>query len=171
MTIALGAETYHAWTFTHLLPGEFERDKKDFAGMKFPILAPIPVRAAKTKPYEGGHLEGPFLYFVIDGSDRLCYIGKTEEDKLFRRWIRPGIGGPASHYWSHATKDGGSIARIAEGLQRGEGPFTLRYAPLDELLPALSSTLNVSPGLAKPRALVSLERALINKHQPLWNRR
>ncbi len=59
----------------------------------------------RRKEQHGGHLpvidsdwedslrfrrtSGPFIYAVVDSSDRVRYIGKSWEDYLHQRWLRP----------------------------------------------------------------------------------
>lgn len=93
-TSAIAAKTYLAWQFSNVIPGTFKRNKKQFAHLDYPILAPLPPLAAKTKPIEECSAEGPFIYFVHDGAGDLCYVGKSKEKSVIKRWVRPGIGGP-----------------------------------------------------------------------------
>ena len=70
---------------------------------------------------------GPFVYFVLDRKLDVCYVGKSQEKNVIKRWVRPGLGGPATHYWSHTNVKAGCVRRIAEGIQSGHGPFQLRF--------------------------------------------
>jgi len=83
-----------AWTFTHLLSGTFKRNRPAFAHHDYPILAPLPDRKTQTRPQNNAHAKGPFIYFVTDARGHVCYVGKSEEEHILRRWIRPGRGGP-----------------------------------------------------------------------------
>lgn len=149
-----------AWRFTHLLEGEFTRNKAQFAHHRYPILAPLPSSGARTRPLQDSNCEGPFLYAVMNGSGDVCYIGKSEERNVLARWIRPGNGGPAKHYWTHSTKGGGCVFRIADGLREGE-VFELRYVTLREL---------VDQGVIRPGASVGdAEQQLIAAMSPRWN--
>jgi hypothetical protein len=163
-------KTYLAWTFTELLPGTFKRNKKQFARLNYPILAPLPIMKSKTRPLEECGSEGPFIYFVLDGVERLCYLGKSEELTVIKRWVRPGIGGPASHYWSHSIASGGSVFNIANGLRRGEGPFSLRYVPLSALLPVYGKQFGISAEMPLVQKLKLMEDGLIFALSPAWNR-
>lgn len=150
-----------AWEFTHLLPGSFRRNKADYAHHEYPILAPLPPHGSRTEPREPAAHVGPFLYFVVDERCTVLYVGKSEERNVLKRWIRPGNGGPSSHYWTHSTKGGGCVFRIAEGLREGRR-YQLRYAPLGELQRAGL----VSPGLP----LEAAEREAIAALRPAWNK-
>lgn len=161
--------TYIAWRFTDILPGTFKRNKADFAHHEYPILGPLPQFGGKTRPIEDCPSLGPYIYFVVDGMERVCYIGKSKEDCVVKRWVRPGIGGPAKHYWTHSTKSGGSVFNIAEGLRRGEGPFTLRFVPLSELLPLYGMKFGILPIGTIDHALKRMEDCLVNELLPIWN--
>ena len=158
-----------AWTFTHLLPGTFTRNKQQFAHLVYPILGPLPTTKSKTQPTESHHGAGPFVYFVIDSSSRLCYIGKSQEACVLKRWIRPGNGGPSTHYWTHSIKGGGSVFNIAEGLLRGDGPFSLRVTTLDVLRAKLGAALGVDTATSAEDALKLFESHLIREMRPVWN--
>lgn len=149
-----------AWEFTHLIAGSFRRNKAQFAHHDYPILGPLPSRATRTELLEKSSEPGPFLYFVMDDKENVCYVGKSEESNILKRWIRPGNGGPASHYWTHSTRAGGCVFNIAEGLRRG-GRYQLRYASLGGLQRA---------GVVSPAcALEDAERQLIDNLRPAWN--
>lgn len=169
-TSAIAAKTYLAWQFFNVIPGTFKRNKKQFAHLDYPILAPLPPLAAKTKPIEECSAEGPFIYFVHDGAGHLCYVGKSKEKTVIKRWVRPGIGGPSEYYWTHSTASGGNVFNIAEGLRRNEGPFSLRYTPLSALIPAYASTFGISAGLDTDAVLQCMEEGLIKMFSPKWNR-
>lgn len=158
-----------AWTFTHLLPGTFKRNKQQFAHLDYPILGPLPTAKTKTNPVESHHGVGPFVYFVVDSSSRLCYIGKSLEACVLKRWIRPGNGGPATHYWTHSIKGGGSVFNIADGLRRGQGPFNLRVTTLDVLRTHLGSECGVDIAMPPEDAIKLLESHLIREMSPVWN--
>ncbi len=161
--------TYLAWQFSKIIPGTFKRNKKQFAHLDYPILAPLPTNAAKTKPLEQCPAEGPFIYFVHDGTGRLCYIGKSKEQCVIKRWVRPGIGGPSEHYWTHSTVSGGNVFNIAEGLRRNEGPFSLRYTSLSALLLTYGATFGISTDMDADLALQRMEERLIGLLSPKWN--
>src|SRR4051812_32050115 len=84
-------KTYLAWTFKGLIPGTFKRKKVQFAHLDYPILAPLPTLKTRTKPLEDCGLPGPFIYFVLNEAGRICYIGKSKESSVIKRWVRPGI--------------------------------------------------------------------------------
>jgi hypothetical protein len=149
-----------AWEFTQLLPGSFRRNKADFAHHEYPILAPLPTHAARTLPKECAAMGGPFLYFVVDDTGAVCYVGKSEEKTVLKRWIRPGVGGPASHYWTHSTKGGGCTFKMAEGLRSGRR-YQLRFASLRSAEAAGAVPAGVP--------LEQAERHLIAALKPLWN--
>lgn len=169
-TSDLATKTYLAWQFSNVIPGTFKRNKKQFAHLNYPILAPLPTNAAKTKPIEQCPADGPFIYFVHDGAGRLCYIGKSKEKSVIKRWVRPGIGGPSEYYWTHSTASGGNVFSIAEGLLRNEGPFSLRYTSLSALLPQFESVFNIYAGMDADLALQRMEEGLIELLSPTWNR-
>lgn len=165
----IATTTYLAWQFSKIIPGTFKRNKKQFAHLDYPILAPLPTNAAKTKPIEQCPADGPFIYFVHDGAGRLCYIGKSKEQCVIKRWVRPGIGGPSEYYWTHSTVSGGNVFKIAEGLRLNEGPFSLRYTSLSALLPTYGATFGISTGMDADLALKQMEERLIGLLSPKWN--
>ena len=169
-TAELGTKTYLAWEFSSVIPGTFKRNKKQFSHLDYPILAPLPTNAAKTKPIEQCPAEGPFIYFVHDGAGKLCYIGKSKEKCVIKRWVRPGIGGPSEYYWTHSTSSGGNVFSIAEGLRLNEGPFALRYTSLSTLLPTYESMFGISARMDADLALQRMEEGLIGLLSPTWNR-
>ena len=166
----LTAKTYLAWQFSDVIPGTFKRNKKQFAHLDYPILAPLPTNATKTKPIEQCPAEGPFIYFVHDGIGRICYVGKSKEKCVIKRWVRPGIGGPSEYYWTHSTASGGNVFSIAKGLKNNEGPFSLRYTSLSSLLPTYGSMFGISTGIDADLALQRVEEGLIGLLSPKWNR-
>lgn len=162
--------TQLAWTFTHVLPGTFKRNKAQFAHHDYPILAPLPSKQARTTALEGHDEVGPFIYFVVDAAEQICYVGKTQEATVVKRWVRPGLGGPATHYWTHSTSSGGTVFNIAEGLRRGQGPYSLRFVALSKLLDSHGARFGVSPGMNDTDALAVIEAGLIRDLRPQWNR-
>lgn len=166
----LGFKTFLAWKFTEILSGTFTRNKKDLAHHRYPILAPLPSLGRATLPIEECGAAGPFIYFVLDGNRRVCYIGKSEESSVIGRWVRPGVGGPTSHYWTHSTKSGGSVFNIADGLRRGDGPYELRYVPLSDLMPLYAQALDIAADTPTKTPLERVEIHLIRTLEPSWNR-
>ena len=170
MKIPSDVQTYLAWTFTHVLQGSFKRDKKDIAHHEYPILAPLPILNGRTKALEGHGIKGPFIYFVVDQDGQVCYIGKSKEATVIKRWVRPGVGGPVTHYWTHSTSTGGSVFNIAEGLRKGEGPYSLRYSPISLLLPSDQFEAIALNAEEQDLVLARLEADLIRTLGPKWNR-
>lgn len=162
-------KTYIAWKFTDILPGTFKRNKVKYSHHNYPILSPLPLLKGKTRPIEECSTNGPYIYFVLNGNESICYIGKSEENCVIKRWVRPGIGGPSSHYWTHSTETGGSVFNIADGLRRGEGPFTLRYTPLSEILPIYGKQYGILSNETINNALKLMEDCLVNDLSPVWN--
>jgi hypothetical protein len=161
MSMQIGnLSTLLAWEFTHLLPGAFRRNKAAYAHHQYPILAPLPTRAASTSLLEGEEESGPFLYFVVDDRGSCQYVGKSKEKTVLKRWIRPGNGGPATHYWTHSTQSGGCTFRIADGLRQGRR-YQLRFASL-----AAAKRAGVVPAGA---TLEFAEQHLISALNPAWN--
>lgn len=160
-----------AWQFTHTLPGTFKRNRPEQLHMDFPILAPLPKEKYLTLPLEGHDVNGPFIYFITDGFGELCYIGKTKESNVLRRWIRPGNGGPTTHYWTHSVKNGGCVFNIAEGLKLKKGPYDLRFISLNLLKSALHPNFEISSDLPIDIELEQTESYLISILKPIWNRR
>ena len=107
---------------------------------------------------------------MVDAASRLCYIGKSQEESVLKRWIRPGIGGPSTHYWTHSTRSGGSVFNIAEGLRRAEGPFHLHVTTLENLLSRFGQLIGVNQATPIDEALEKVETYLIGELKPLWNR-
>lgn len=159
--------TYLAWQFESVLPGHFRRNKKDYAHIEFPILAPLPLRNAATEPLEGATLTGPFIYFVLDRHREVCYVGKSKEKTVIKRWVRPGSGGPATHYWTHTNERAGCVRRIAAGIRTGQGPFQLRFVPVDSI-PSTYMRQFAEPHFHLD-PLERAERGLISIVSPTWN--
>lgn len=158
---------YVAWRFESVLPGTFRRDKKDYKDIDFPILAPLPIRKAATEPLEGTNINGPFIYFIEDRDEDVCYIGKSKERTVIKRWVRPGLGGPVSHYWTHTNKTAGCVRRIAEGIQAGRGPFKLRFVSASSLP---SSHLECFSGMYPHLdPLERAEKGCMSLLRPAWN--
>lgn len=87
---------------------------------------------------------------------------------MLKRWIRPGLGGPASHYWSHTNKTAGCVRKIADGVRTGNGPYTLRYTTLQAARTKLGGT--VVPDVLEPKAAIkALEDHFIATLKPAWN--
>ena len=119
-TLPTGLKTYLAWNFETVLTGTFRRNKADFAHHQYPILAPLPSDGRNTPAIEKSIQGGPCLYFVCDDRQHVCYVGMSKEDQVIHRWVRPGIGGPAKHYWTHSTKSGGCVHFEHNYQQRSE---------------------------------------------------
>lgn len=162
-------KTYHAWTFSEILPGTFKRNKAVFAHLDYPIIAPLPTLKAKTQPIELSNFGGPFIYFVLDRNGCICYIGKTEEATVIKRWVRPDTEN--NYFWTHSTKVGGTVFNIADGLNRGDGPFTLRYSTLVELLPVIGKQCGIKLDFTEKQALKLIEDGLVKTLTPKWNKR
>jgi hypothetical protein len=161
--------THLGWSFTHLLPGTFKRNRAEFMHHDYPILAPLPIRGRAEQPLEGALVQGPFIYFVLNEFGQVFYVGKSQEKQVLKRWIRPGNGGPAKHYWTHSTRAGGCIFNIANGLREGRGPFHLRFASLTSLQSRFSDILGLDHMLEDTEALEVAERALIRALEASWN--
>lgn len=161
--------THLGWTFTHLLPGTFKRNRSKFMHLDYPILAPLPHDGRHQRPLNGAAVLGPFIYFVHDDLGQVYYVGKSQEEHILKRWIRPGNGGPAGHYWTHSTSTGGCTFKIAEGLRTGQGPFYLCFASLLSLRERVSDSLNVDWSADASAVLKHTEGAMIRALNPLWN--
>jgi hypothetical protein len=160
--------TYLAWRFESVLPGFFRRDKREYAHIEFPILAPMPGAGPATRPVEGAHVIGPFIYFVLDAERKVRYVGKSKEATVVKRWVRPGTGGPGSHYWSHTNKGSGCIRRVAAALQAGAGPFELRFIAASAVPAGYADRFHVQhPLIAEP--LRQVEEGFITLLRPDWN--
>lgn len=169
MTVALPAtlKTYVAWRFTQVLPGSFRRAKAALAHHLYPILAPLPPQGRNTPALERSAQHGPYIYFVLDDQERVHYVGKSKEKEVIQRWVRPGVGGPATHYWTHSRSTGGCVFEIARGLETSTSRhYTLRYVPVaeigDDVLQALGLIdvcLLVDPSLLIEKALQRTCRA------------
>lgn len=162
--------TYLAWEFSTVLPGTFKRNKKQFAHHNYPILAPLPSKGSSTRPIEECKTSGPFIYFVLDRQGRLCYIGKSQEKCVLQRWIRPDNSTPKRHFWTHSTASGGNVFNIAQGIERGEGPYTLRYAPLSSMLPIAGKLFAIDEKDNEEKQLTKMEVGLLTHLRPIWNR-
>ncbi len=164
--------TYVAWNFTEVLAGTFRRNKADFAHHAYPIVGPLPHAARNTPAIEQSASTGPYIYFVCDDQQRVCYVGKSQEAQVIHRWVRPGVGGPAKHYWTHSTKKGGCVFEIAKGIQSGKSKhYTLRYVPLMEIGQNVLASLGFGAQDPKNLSLVAIESALISALSPEWNLR
>ena len=163
-------KTYVAWIFNNVLPGTFRRAKVDFAHHEYPIIAPLPTNKRNTQPLESSRLGGPYLYFVTDDQSQVRYVGKSLEKHVIQRWVRPGIGGAAPHYWTHTTKSGGCVFNIAKGLKGGDSKtYTLRYVPVMEIAPEVLTALGF-PVMADPSLNLELiEKAMTRTLGADWN--
>jgi hypothetical protein len=159
--------TYLAWQFDAVLPGVFRRNKADYAHIEFPILAPLPTRKASTPPLEGAAAQGPFIYFVVDQSSEVQYVGKSKEKTVIKRWVRPGVGGPGTHYWTHTNTSAGCVRRIAEGIQLGHGPFRLRFVGVHSVPPVYASRFAAQ--YSHLDALERAEKGFMSLLRPKWN--
>ncbi len=167
-------KTYLAWRFESVLPGSFRRKKADFAHHEYPILAPLPTSGRHTPALEPSALGGPYVYFICDSTGAVRYVGKSLEDQVIQRWVRPGVGGPAKHYWTHSTKSGGAVFEIAKGLQSDAAmQYQLRYLPIDELSELVREQLGLNQNWTadKKTTLQCVEEAFIKALQPDWNQR
>jgi hypothetical protein len=162
--------TFLGWSFISVLPGTFKRNRAEFMHHDYPILAPLPANGTRQRPLQGDSIAGPFIYLVQNDQRKIFYVGKSLEENVLKRWIRPGSGGPASYYWSHSTRSGGCVFNIAEGLRAGEGPFHLRFAPLSALRTQFSDQLGLDHRMDSKIAIDQVERALIRALNPAWNR-
>lgn len=164
--------TYVAWRFDAVLPGSFRRNKADFAHHLYPILSPLPKAGRHTAPLEASPSSGPYVYFVCDSGGLVRYVGKSLEEQVIHRWVRPGIGGPAKHYWTHSTRSGGAVFEIARGLQSGASMhYELRYLPTAELSSAYRTEFGIGPAHDTPTAAALAEAGLIRMLRPDWNTR
>lgn len=159
--------TYIAWKFDQVQPGTFRRNKAQFAHHAYPVVGPLPTHGRNTPALESSRDRGPFLYFVCDDQELVRYVGKSHEDQVIQRWVRPGIGGPAKHYWTHSTAGGGCVFNIADGLKTGASRhYTLRYVPVSEIAQEVWMQLATASAFDVAR----LERAVIDELSPDWNR-
>lgn len=164
--------SYLAWRFDAVLPGSFRRNKADFAHHKYPILSPMPKAGRHTAPLETSASGGPYVYFVCDSGGVVHYVGKSLEVHVFYRWVRPGVGGPAKHYWTHSTRSGGVVFEIARGLQSGASEhYDLRYLPSAELSSAYRTEFGVDRQHDAPTSAALAEAGLIRMLRPDWNAR
>jgi hypothetical protein len=161
--------TYLGWTFTHILPGTFKRNRAEFKHHDYPILAPLPPKGTQQTPMQGEAVQGPFIYFIVDDQRRVFYVGKSKEAHVLKRWIRPGNGGPAKHYWTHSTSSGGCVFNIAEGLRAEKGPYHLRFVPFTTLRTQFGRMFGLDDAQDIDTALTCAERGLIRALSPLWN--
>lgn len=159
--------TYLAWQFESVIPGSFSRDKEDYAGIDFPILSPLPIWKAATNPIEGQYISGPFIYFVLDRDLSVCYVGKSKEKTVIKRWVRPGIGGPTSHYWTHTNKSAGCVRRIAEGIRSGHGPYQLRFLSFSSIPSKYMASFSETYSKLNPLEMV--EKGFMSLLRPDWN--
>ena len=159
--------THLAWRFETVLPGVFRRNKADYAHIEFPILAPLPERKASTLPLEGIDVRGPFIYFVVEQSSDVRYVGKSKERNVIKRWVRPGIDGPSTHYWTHTNVSAGCVRRIAQSIQAGAGPFQLRFISAGAVAPAYLSRFASQYSDLDP--LEQIEKGFMSLLRPAWN--
>lgn len=161
--------THLAWCFEEILPSRFRRSKIDFAHTDFPILAPLPPAPRQRRPIEGGDQPAPFIYFVLNASGDVCYVGMTLKAPFLSRWIRPGLGGPASHYWTHAIANGGCVKNIEAGLRAGDGPFELRFTSVMNLPLHYWGRLDLHEPLVDKHSVELAEERLTRDLLPIWN--
>jgi len=163
-------KTYKAWRFDAVLAGSFRRNKVDFAHHLYPIVAPLPAAGRQTPPLEVSLHGGPYVYFVTDDGGLVRYVGRSLEGQVILRWVRPGIGGPAKHYWTHSTRSGGAVFEIARGLGNGESNhYDLRYFAIQELGERQREQYGITAGHPAVHAVAIAEKALIRALQPDWN--
>lgn len=162
--------TYKAWRFDSVLAGTFRRNKADFAHHDYPILAPLPHAGRQTQPIEASVHGGPYVYFVVDDAGWVRYVGKSLEGQVIHRWVRPGVGGPAKHYWTHSTRSGGAVFEIARGLQGGESAhYDLRYFGVPGLSQRHREQYGITAAHLAAQAAALAETALIRALSPDWN--
>jgi len=149
------------------LLGTFRRNKKDYADIEFPILAPLPIGRAATEPLEGKTVAGPFVYFVADRDEQVHYVGKSKEKTVIKRWVRPGLGDPTTHYWTHTNKSAGCVRRIADGIREGRGPFLLRFVSVGALPLTYMARFSAMYPLHDP--LERAEKGFMSLLLPAWN--
>lgn len=170
-SIPTNLKTYVAWRFNGILPGTFQRCKKAYAHLSYPILTPLPDAGSKTRSQERAALCGPFVYYVCDDAERVRYVGKSEEKDVVTRWVRPGIGGPAKHYFTHSRKTGGCVFSIAEAMNAGESShFTLRYVPVAEIGDDVLARLGIGRSGTLAEFAASVENALTKACGADWNK-
>lgn len=171
-TIPSVLKTFVAWRFDSVLDGTFKRNKADFAHHDYPIIAPLPTAGRKTLPIESSSGSGPYIYFVCDDVGAVQYVGKSMEDQIIHRWVRPGVGGPAKHYWTHSTRSGGSVFEIARGLkERRSTHYELRYIPVDNLSEEFSAQFGIASTDESAEKANKAESGFIRSMSPAWNRR
>ena len=100
--------------------------------------------------------EGPFIYAVVDHTDRVKYIGKSWEKFLYQRWLRPQ---PYIHH--RESRD-----YILTELSAGRGPLHLWSATAIELKKRMPGHMTMDD-----RPFVkALEALWINRWRgSLWN--
>ena len=164
-------KTYLAWRFDTVLSGSFRRNKADFAHHEYPIVAPLPKAGRNTTALERSIQGGPYVYFVCDDKDQVRYVGKSMESEVIHRWVRPGVGGSAKHYWTHSTASGGCVFAIAHGLNSSaSNHYTLRYVPVSEMRPEMYQLLGIV-AVSDPKVMAKVvERAMIRAFSPDWNK-
>lgn len=165
--IPFDLKTHLAWQFDYVTPGTFQRNKKDYYGIDFPIICPLPSHGSKTPPLEGEGVSGPFIYFVIDRNLDVHYVGKSKEKTVVKRWVRPDNGSIPTYYWTHTNRKAGCIRLIAEGIMSGNGPFQLRFISL-EGLPS-EYIVRFSSQYPQYDRLKSVETGFISILKPAWN--
>jgi hypothetical protein len=159
-----------AWRFDGVLPGNFTRNKVDFAHLIYPLLAPMPTAGRNTAPLEEVGVTGPFVYFVVGADQVVHYVGKSLETSVVHRWVRPGIGAPSNHYWTHSKKTGGVEFEIAKALQSGARAFSLRYAPLHRIPAPYQAKAGVTSATTDKEGVEQLGAHFIKLLSPPWNR-
>lgn len=165
-------KTLAAWRFDSVLDGTFKRNKVDFAHHDYPIIAPLPTAGRNTPPIESCSGSGPYIYFVCDDTGAVQYVGKSMEDQVIHRWVRPGVGGPAKHYWTHSTRSGGSVFEIARGLKENRSKhYELRYISVDSLSGEFNAQFGIASNDAPAEKANKAEAGFIRSMSPAWNRR
>lgn len=168
-----------AWEFTEILPGSIERNRKDSAGLEFPIIGPLPLAGYQTQAIENALAKPPYLYAVYNGVGDIKYIGVGTSKTLktvLQRWIRPDKNS-GSHYWAHGTnKKKATITAIAEDLAKGIKPIRLYFANYERLFPlvenrgnALGYDVREISELQPETFIDNLEQFMIHRMQPEWN--
>lgn len=170
MQTTVAFKTFKGWEFSQLMPGTFKRNKKQFEHLTYPIIGPLPTHKGKTRPLEECGTNGPFIYFIVDETGAVRYVGKSHEDCVLERWIRPDNSTPPRYFWTHSIQSGGNVFNIAEGLCKRKGPFTLRYTTLAILMQIFGNQFGIDDAENEKVQLKKMEGGLQDLFQPDWNK-
>ena len=130
----------------------YHKRRNEPSGGNLPVLEPGWIDEIRFR-----RTPGPFLYAVSDQSGATRYIGKSWEDFLCDRWIRP-----KPHLHHRESRD-----HIIAELRSGRGPLMLWSTSAQELRPWLPAS---NAPLSDRQIVAGAEAECVNRwFDQLWN--